>query len=244
MNGSHLMNYSRVSLSLFNMNNIIFGNFIMNKKFCLMALMLSSSSVFAAPYVGLEYGISSVDSKYNTHFVNDNVSLSPDETNDSFGGFVGYKLNTFGFELGYRQYDADASRTQFEGYTGTFPNQYKEETEWDAEVRAKQFTFKPVYFYNINPKLQLKTGLGLTYTQYKYKSSTHSEHEMLLNDDVEYRTSRIGGETQKDNVFGAIASIGLEYNVIDRLFLGASASYQLDSMANTSSLTLTSAYYF
>ncbi|OCH43078.1 AcfA family outer membrane beta-barrel protein [Aliivibrio fischeri] len=217
----------------------------MNKKICLMAIMLSSSSVFASTYVGLEYGISSVDSKYNTYFLDDNVSLSPSETSDSFGGFVGYKLNTFGFELGYRQYDADASRTQFEGITGAAPNkQYKEETEWNADVSAKQLTFKPVYFYKINPKLQLKTGLGLTYTQYKYKSSTHSEYEMLVNDDIEYRTPRAGGETQKDNVFGMIASIGLEYNVIDRLFLGASASYQLDNMANTSSLTLTSAYYF
>lgn len=208
----------------------------------LIALMLSPS-VFAAPYVGLEYGVTSIDSNYTTHFTGDAVSLNPNETNDSFGGFIGYRFNSIGFEFGYKQYDADDSRSQHKGFSGTFPNTIEQEREWNADLYAKQLTFKPVYFYNVNERLQLKTGLGLTYTQYEYKSSSHDEFEHMMND-MEYNVSRNGGEVRKDNVFGAMASIGIEYKVIQNLAIGASASYQLDSIASASSFMLTSAYYF
>ncbi len=214
----------------------------MKNNFCLVALMLSSSA-FAAPYVGLEYGVTSMDSKYTTNFTGDAVSLNPNETNDSFGGFIGYRFDSIGFELGYKQYDADDSRSQHKGFTGAFPNMIEQEREWNADLDAKQLTFKPVYFYNVNEKLQLKTGLGLTYTQYEYKSSSYDEFEMMING-MEYNVPRNGGEVRKDNVFGAIASIGIEYKVIQDLAIGASASYQLDSMASASSFMLTSAYYF
>ena len=214
----------------------------MKNNLCLVALMLSSSA-FAAPYVGLEYGVTSMDSKYTTNFTGDAVSLNPNEASDSFGGFIGYRFDSVGLELGYKQYDADDSRSQHKGFTGSYPNQIEQEREWNADVNAKQLTFKPVYFYNVSEKLQLKTGLGLTYTQYEYKSSTHDEFENTF-DDTERYEPRNGGEVRKDNVFGAIASVGLEYKVIQNLAVGASASYQLDSMANTSSFMVTSAYYF
>ncbi|MCP3698459.1 MAG: porin family protein, partial [Aliivibrio sp.] len=53
-----------------------------------------------------------------------------------------------------------------------------------------------------------------------------------------------GGESQKDDVWGGIASVGIEYMVIPNLALGASASYQTDSVANSTSFMLSSAYYF
>jgi accessory colonization factor AcfA len=213
----------------------------MKNNLCLIALMLSSSA-FAAPYAGLEYGVTSMDSKYTTNFTGDAVSLNPNEASDSFGGFIGYRFDSVGFELGYKQYEADDSRS-IHIYPSTTPG-FSQEREWNADVDAKQLTFKPVYFYSINEKLQLKTGLGLTYTQYKYNSSSHDEFEMILNDDVEHNVARNGGEVRKDNVFGAIASVGLEYKVIQNLAVGASASYQVDSMASASSFMLTSAYYF
>ena len=213
----------------------------MKNNLCLIALMLSSSA-FAAPYVGLEYGVTSMDSKYTTNFAGDAVSLNPNEASDSFGGFIGYRFDSVGFELGYKQYEADDSRS-IHIYPSTTPG-FSQEREWNADVDAKQLTFKPVYFYSINEKLQLKTGLGLTYTQYKYNSSSHDEFEMILNDDVEHNVARNGGEVRKDNVFGAIASVGLEYKVIQNLAVGASASYQVDSMASASSFMLTSSYCF
>lgn len=208
----------------------------------LFVIALLSPSVFAAPYIGLEYGITSLDSEYTTNFPADSVSLNPNEASDSFGGFIGYRFDSLGFELGYKQYDADDSRS-----INILPSSepgFTQEREWDASVTAKQLTFKPVYFYNVNEKLQLKTGLGLTYTQYKYNSSSHDEFELILNDDVEHNVARDGGEVRSDNVFGAVASVGLEYEVIQNLAIGVSASYQLDSMASTSSFMVNSSYYF
>lgn len=201
-----------------------------------------SPSVFAAPYAGLEYGVTSMDSSYTTHFTRDSVSLNPSEANDSFAGFIGYRFDSLGFELGYKQYDADDSRS-IHIYPSTQPD-YSQEREWNADVDAKQLILKPVYFYNVNEKLLLKAGAGLTYTRYQYNASSHDEFEMIINDDIEYTVARGGAETASDNVFGGVASIGLEYGVIQNFTVGLSASYQLDSMASASSLSLTTSYYF
>jgi accessory colonization factor AcfA len=197
-------------------------------------------AAFAAPYVGIEYGVTSMDTEYKTIFANDNITLNPHESDTSFGGFVGYRFDSLGLELGYKQYSADDSKSRFIGIV----DNVKQEREWDADVTAKQLILKPVYFYNLNEKLLLKTGLGLTYTQYKYNSSTHDEYESLTIDDLEYDQPRSGGEASSDNVFGAIASVGIEYKVIQNLAVGASASYQLDSIASTSSFMVNATYYF
>ena len=200
----------------------------------------TSTTVLAAPYVGLEYGVTNMNHDYSTTFSQDNVTLTPDDSSSAFGGFVGYRFNDFGLELGYKKFESDNSRSEYKGIVG----QEHHEREWDADLDASQFTFKPVYFYNINEKLQLKTGLGLTYTQYKYNSSSQDEFENVLNDDIERTVGRPGGESKKDDVWGGIASVGLEYMVIPNLALGASASYQVDSVANSTSFMLSSAYYF
>lgn len=210
------------------------------KKYAFLLIAATSTATIAAPYVGLEYGVTNMSHDYSTTFSQDNVTLTPDDSSSAFGGFVGYRFNDFGLELGYKTFESDDSRSEYKGIAG----QEHHEREWDADLDASQFTFKPVYFYNINDKLQLKTGLGLTYTQYKYNSSSQDEYENVLNDDIERTVGRLGGESQKDDVWGGIASVGLEYMVIPNLALGASASYQVDSVANSTSFMLSSAYYF
>lgn len=210
------------------------------KKYLFLLMAATSTTVLAAPYVGLEYGVTNMNHDYSTTFSQDNVTLTPDDSSDTFGGFVGYRFNDFGLELGYKKFESDDSRSEYKGIVG----QEHHEREWDADLDASQFTFKPVYFYNINEKLQLKTGLGLTYTQYKYNSSSQDEFENVLNDDIERTVGRPGGESKKDDVWGGIASVGIEYMVIPNLALGASASYQTDSVANSTSFMLSSAYYF
>ena len=210
------------------------------KKYAFLLIAATSTATIAAPYVGLEYGVTNMSHDYSTTFSQDNVTLTPDDSSSAFGGFVGYRFNDFGLELGYKTFESDDSRSEYKGIVGQEHN----EREWDADLDASQFIFKPVYFYNINDKLQLKTGLGLTYTQYKYNSSSQDEYENVLNDDIERTVGRLGGESQKDDVWGGIASVGLEYMVIPNLALGASASYQVDSVANSTSFMLSSAYYF
>ncbi len=214
------------------------------KKYLFLLMAATSTATIAAPYVGLEYGLTNMSHDYSTTFSNDNVSLTPDDSSSAFGGFVGYRFNEFGIELGYKKFESDDSRSQNFGIVDEGKGKEYKEREWDADLDASQFIFKPVYFYNINDKIQLKTGLGLTYTQYKYNSSSQDEYENVLNDDIERSVGRSGGESQKDDVWGGIASVGIEYMVIPNLALGASASYQVDSIANSTSFMLSSAYYF
>ncbi|AAW86473.1 AcfA family outer membrane beta-barrel protein [Aliivibrio fischeri] len=210
------------------------------KKYLFLLMAATSTATIAAPYVGLEYGLTNMSHDYSTTFSNDNVSLTPDDSSSAFGGFVGYRFNEFGLEFGYKKFESDDSRSQM--LVSDKPG-YTKEREWDADLDATQFTFKPVYFYNINEKVQLKTGLGLTYTQYKFDSSANTEYENDLTDH-EFTQDYVAGDSKSESVFGGIASVGIEYMVIPNLALGASASYQVDSIANSTSFMLSSAYYF
>ncbi|TGA70256.1 porin family protein [Aliivibrio fischeri] len=210
------------------------------KKYLFFLMAATSTATIAAPYVGLEYGLTNMSHDYSTTFSNDNVSLTPDDSSSAFGGFVGYRFNEFGLEFGYKKFESDDSRSQM--LVSDKPD-YTKEREWDADLDATQFTFKPVYFYNINEKVQLKTGLGLTYTQYKFDSSANTEYENDLTDH-EFTQDYVAGDSKSESVFGGIASVGIEYMVIPNLALGASASYQVDSIANSTSFMLSSAYYF
>lgn len=204
----------------------------------------TSTATIAAPYVGLEYGVTNMSHDYSSTFSENtgDITLTPDDSSSAFGGFVGYRFNDFGLELGYKKFESDDSKGSGKTLSTEKPG-YTEEREWDADLDASQFTFKPVYFYNINEKLQLKTGLGLTYTQYKFDSSAYTEHENDLTDH-EYTTDYVPGNSKSESALGGIASIGIEYMVIPNLALGASASYQADSVANSTSFMLSSAYYF
>ncbi|MUL02179.1 AcfA family outer membrane beta-barrel protein [Aliivibrio fischeri] len=210
------------------------------KKYLFLLMAATSTATIAAPYVGLEYGLTNMSHDYSTTFSNDNVSLTPDDSSSAFGGFVGYRFNEFGLDFGYKKFESDDSRSQM--LVSDKPG-YTKEREWDADLDATQFTFKPVYFYNINEKVQLKTGLGLTYTQYKFDSSANTEYENDLTDH-EFTQDYVAGDSKSESVFGGIASVGIEYMVIPNLALGASASYQVDSIANSTSFMLSSAYYF
>lgn len=210
------------------------------KKYVFLLMTATSTATVAAPYVGLEYGVTNMSHDYSSTFSQDNVTLTPDDSSSAFGGFVGYRFNDFGLELGYKKFESDDSRSQM---LVSDKVDYTKEREWDADLDATQVTLKPVYFYNINEKLQLKTGLGLTYTQYKFDSSANTEYENGLTDH-EYTQDNTAGNSKSESVFGGIASVGIEYMVIPNLALGASASYQVDSVANSTSFMLSSAYYF
>ena len=210
------------------------------KKYVFLLMTATSTATVAAPYVGLEYGVTNMSHDYSSTFSQDNVTLTPDDSSSAFGGFVGYRFNDFGLELGYKKFESDDSRSQM---LVSDKVDYTKEREWDADLDATQVTLKPVYFYNINEKLQLKTGLGLTYTQYKFDSSANTEYENDLTDH-EYTQDNTAGNSKSESVFGGIASVGIEYMVIPNLALGASASYQVDSVANSTSFMLSSAYYF
>ncbi|MEC6831576.1 AcfA family outer membrane beta-barrel protein [Photobacterium toruni] len=211
----------------------------MNKKL-LLPLALLCSPVFAGPYIGLEVGAASINHDFSTHFVADAKTVTPSNSSTIFGGFVGYRSNNIGIELGYKQFELEGSKSQY------FPlvNSFNHEREWEAKLNANQFIIKPVYFYALTKKLQLKAGAGVTYTQYDYSSSAQDEYEHVLNDDLEYNTPRLGGESNKKSEFGVIASIGIDYNIYRNINIGAAMEYYTDSTANGGNVTVNTTYFF
>ena len=211
------------------------------KKYLFLLMATTSTTAFAVPYIGIEYGVTNINHNYSTTFSSDNVSLTPDDSSDYFGGFIGYRFNDFGIELSYKSFESNNSRSQM--LVSDRPG-YAQEREWNTDLDATQFTFKPVYFYYPFDELQLKIGLGLTYTQYKYNSSSQDEYKSIFDDDVKSTAERLGGESKKDNVFGGTASVGIYYMASPDIAYGASANYQVDRVVNSTSFMLSSVFYF
>ncbi|KJG36144.1 hypothetical protein UA32_17115 [Photobacterium angustum] len=88
-------------------------------------------------------------------------------------------------------------------------------------LSVKKISLKPVMFYSLSENRQLESGLGLTYSHYKYTSSSHDEYEHELNDDIEINLPRSGGESKKDSALGIVASIGVDYNLYRNIHTGA-----------------------
>ncbi|MGI2259975.1 AcfA family outer membrane beta-barrel protein [Shewanella sp. GXUN23E] len=202
-------------------------------------------------YAGLEYGIGAVDQDIHTNFAGDNVNLKPGGRTDIGGAFIGYRFeNNFGVEFGYNQYKAKDSHGENMGVTkhdfgnGAGAVDATHERGWDANTKAHQYIIKPVYFMPLTDSLTLKTGLGLTMTQYHYTSGSADEYEAVANDDIEQTVSRVGGEHRTENAVGGIASVGLNYNVYKGLDLGVTAQYQIDHVANASELLFSATYQF
>ena len=215
------------------------------KKTLLATLLLVSPSVLAAPYVGMQYGMGKLQHDYRTHFTADNVTVSPDETNSDFGAFVGYQFNqSIALELGYNQIKSEAEIGKYMGIVAFQNMDFYHEREWQAQLKTKQITLKPVYVYALTDNLAVKAAVGLTYTQYHYSSSSVDEYEGVANDELESELVRAGGGSDKQSAWGGMASLGLEYQVFPAIFLGVAAEYQKDSVASKEQLLFSARYQF
>lgn len=207
----------------------------MKKVIALAALF--AAPAFANPYLGLEYGMLHTDHDFEPTV--NGEQLNPESNDAVLGGYLGYKFNdNWGLELGYRQFDMDDSKGN-----ETQDATYEYEQDWDADIKAKQFTLMPMYFHNFNDKWTMKAGAGVTYTQYDYSSSYKAEQEEHLTD-IDTVTDYQKGPSGSSNEFGGIASIGIEYAIVSGFTVGANAKYQIDSYANAATFSLTTAYYF
>lgn len=213
----------------------------------LLAAILAgtSFSAISAPYIGLEYGFGSTSHDAKSNFTSSPVKLNPSDEDGILSGFIGYSLTpSWAIEFGYSQYNLDDERSKFissvPGPTlGSFT--VKEE-EWEAHVKAKQFTLVPVYTHNLNDKWQAKFKAGLTYTQYDVSGSHYFEfeHEPSDIETIDPQSSY----SNSSNEIGGLISVGTEYEVYPQLTLGANVKYQFDSFANTASFNIGSTYYF
>ncbi len=214
----------------------------MKKLLLALPVLAVSMAASAQPYVTLGYGYNSL-SHDNTVSFSDGTNLKPDSAESVAKAALGYRFeNNLGVEVGYSQFDADASKSKTVSVVGTTVT----EDEWDADFKAKQLTIKPVYFFDVTENLSIKGGLGLTYTDYKMSGSSQRETENEVTD-VESSTAIPGvtnpaSKSQKE--LGVTASIGAEYRVYQGLFLGAEASFNHDSVANASQVLGTVTYRF
>lgn len=215
---------------------------MMNKLLILVALAFPSFSALSNAYVGLEYGLASTNHDGQSRFTSSpEVILDPSNEDGILGGFVGYSLSPkWAIELGYNQFDLDADNSRFVKYDAT--TQIKTEEEWNAKVKAKQFTLAPVYTHTLNEKWQAKFKAGLTYTQYDVSGSHYLEDENQLTD-VEIITPK-SGYSSSFNEIGGLISVGTEYEVYPHLAVGANIKYQFDSFANTVAFNIGTTYYF
>lgn len=215
----------------------------MNK--ALISLLITCSfSATAAPYVGVEYGLGTSSTDFNSVFKADGINLSPDLDDGITSAFIGYSFNeSWALELGYSQYELSAGSSKYLGQQTIKDQAYHHEMDWDASIKAKQISLAPVFTYSLSDKWTTKFKAGLTYTQYKASEGKSEELELVTNDDIEM-DKNLFHTSQKSNEVGALVSVGTEYEVFPQLTLGASVKYQLDSYSNTTSFNIGSTYYF
>jgi len=210
------------------------------KKILLATSLLIAFPAISAPYIGLELGSAFVGGDIENEVAVSDVNLHPEASDAIVAAFVGYQFNNrWGLELGYRQFELEDS---FSSETFTSETVYLEE-EWDANVNAKQLFLMPTYSYQINDKWKLKSGLGVTYTQYEQGSEYSTELENIYDEDILGSETSIS-ENAEQQQWGGIASVGVEYNIISNLTIGASAKYSVDSYAEVISLNITTVYTF
>ncbi|HAS8089290.1 TPA: accessory colonization factor AcfA, partial [Vibrio cholerae] len=198
----------------------------------------------AAPYIGLELGIGTANHSFETNYQSDAVSLNPNMEDMFLGGLIGYKFNdNFSFEINYSSYKLEDQYSKFIGIESLNNQQYRKEHEWSSEIEAKQLALISVYSYPIHQQLKTNIKVGVTHTQYEAYSGKYEELELLLNDDIEIRKALLETGLKK-NRFGALFSLGLDYNLIPELSVGTELRYQFDKYNDVLSISLNSKYYF
>lgn len=214
------------------------------KKSLLSLLVICSFPTLAAPYIGLEYGVSSSNTDFSSAFKAEGVNLDPKADDGIMSAFLGYSFTpSWALELGYSQFDLDDSQSKNLGIANVGGKDYHHEMEWDSSVKAKQISLAPVFTYALNSDWTTKLKAGLTYTQYKSSESKSEDYELVTNDDVEM-DNNLFHRSSDSNEIGAMLALGTEYTVLPQLTVGANVKYQLDNYANTASLNLGTTYYF
>lgn len=184
-------------------------------------------------YVGVGAGIVGVEQDRSIDFP-DGTSLKPDESTGIGQIFAGYRFaSNWGVELGYQQFKSEDSKSQHIDPTT--------EREWDAQMTAKQFSIKPIYFWEFAPAWTLKSGLGLTYSDYDFSGNSHDEIEIGYGEDIEQGRSSI---SNSDNAWGVIGSLAVDYAINDNWAIGSEFSFVADDTVTNYQLFANASYRF
>ena len=210
------------------------------KKLLLATSLFIALPAVSAPYIGLEFGTAFVSGDIENEFDSSNVNLNPDSSDTSIAAFVGYQFNkNWGLELGYRQFELEDS---FSRETFASDTVYLEE-EWEESIEAQQLSLMPIYSYHLNEKWKLKGGVGVAYTQYEQHAEYSTEKETIFDEDIPGSETSLSSKRDQQQ-WGGIAMVGVEYNILSNLSVGAAAKYHADSYAESLSLNISTAYSF
>lgn len=215
------------------------------KKYLPLALAIVSPSLLAQPYLQLGLGVAELDHDEDVRFA-DGTELTPDSSESAYQITLGQRFNQFGVELSYRAFEGeDSTGTELNAPAtlptppvslGFTPNEYEE--DYDASLEAKQFALQGRYFYDLNPRLILSAGAGVTYTDYELSYSHTESWELDIegSPDREY-DRRIEGGSASEQAWGGIASLGVAYQLapqaLPSLTLGADVSVAVDKYSST-----------
>lgn len=187
----------------------------------LAALPLTYAHADEGFYVGAGAGIAGMSVAQSVDFPADGVSLEPDDSTEIGQLFAGYRFdNHWGVELAYQQFKSDTSRSQQIDATT--------EREWEAKMTAKQLIIKPVYFWEFAPAWTLKSGLGLSYSDYDFSGSSHDEIEIGFDEDVEQGRGSAGSTEQ---AWGITGSVAVDYAINENWAVGTEFSVVADDVA-------------
>ncbi|WP_417595332.1 AcfA family outer membrane beta-barrel protein [Oceanospirillum sp.] len=216
------------------------------KKYLPLALLAISPLSQADAY--LQLGLGTVEMDHDEAVVfSDSTRLKPDSNDSSQQITLGYRFESFGIEISHRNMEGTedhefstltAIPSLPSGVTGGTPNEYEEDK--DATFDASQVAIKGVYYWDLDQQWLLKSGLGLTYTDYEMRASyVRSWEEDKPGEDWEY-DQVVSQSKETDTAWGGIASIGVHYtplpDSVPGLNLGVEASVATDKYNTASAL--------
>lgn len=219
-------------------------------------VLLSAPQASADSYIQLGLGTTQINHDDDTVTFSDNTRLKPDSRSSDQNITLGFRADSLGLEVSYRQSGSDAEKeintknpseipSLPTGVSGGTPNEYEE--EWNASLDIKQVAIKGVYFHDLSEKFTLKGGLGLSYTQYERKATyTRSWEEDKVGPDWEY--DQIDRDKNTNSAVGGIASLGVNYTPapqsLPNLMIGVEALATSDKYSTSQSLYGTLGWVF
>lgn len=200
----------------------------------LAVLPLTNANANEGIYIGVGAGIVGMDLGQNVDFPADGISLVPDDSTGIGQLFAGYRFaNNWGVELGYQQFKSEASKSQQLSITT--------EREWDAEMTAKQFFIKPVYFWEFAPTWTLKSGLGLSYSDYDFSGGSHDDIEVGFDQEIEQGRGTVDST---ENGWGVTGSVAVDYHINENWLIGTELSVVADDIVTNYQLFANLSYHF
>ncbi|WP_340642435.1 AcfA family outer membrane beta-barrel protein [Photobacterium damselae] len=207
------------------------------KKILFFPLFFLVPHAISASYIGLEYGLSSFSHDYSTSFSNPDRELAPDSSTSTWGVKSGYRWERWeqwGVEIGYRQIRGlkDSDHVWMGNNQG-----YKHNIVWNSKLDINQVILKPIYYYNLSEKFDLKTSVGLVYSMYDYSSSSYDEYD---NHHI-YEVKR-SEKNHSSEELGAIVSIGVDYELTNKFLFGFAIEHYIDNKVSGSNVLMTTSY--